>query len=641
MKIESVHIENFRSFQNETIFFDDCTCLVGPNGGGKSTVLCALNVFFRETENSTTDVVNLSAEDFHKKNTSTPIRITVTFVDLGAEAEADFMNYVRQGKLVISSESTFDPVLNKAESKQFGQRLGMDEFRVYFEATKAGKPAADLKEIYKLLRDKFIDLPSVSTKEAMESALNAFEADHTDQCVLIPSEDQFYGFSRGANRLAKHVQWVYIPAVKDVTAEQSENKSTALGKLLARTVRLTVKFDEAIQELREKTETNYDEILTKNQGALDGLEKILANKLSLWAHPDASVKLVWQKDSKKAIQIDQPTARTIAGEGEFEGDLARLGHGFQRSYLLALLQVLAGIGDDKEVPRLLLGCEEPELYQHPPQARHLASVLEELSSQNSQILLCTHNPVFVTGEGFESVRLIRFDSVAKSSKCMQLKFDDVSTRLGTVTGDKPIKPEARAAKLHQVLQPALNEIFFTKNLVLVEGLEDIAVITSWMVVTGRWDEFRKKGIHIVPANGKSYLVQPLAIAQGFNIPVFTIFDADGNESNPGHRDSHKRDNETLLGLLGGDPATPFPTDTVWGQNYVMWPNSITELLKNEIPEPNFTECEAKANALYGHAGGLQKNGLHIGSKLQFVFDSGIRPPSLEKLCDTILDTANV
>jgi predicted ATP-dependent endonuclease of OLD family len=42
MKIESVRIKNFRSFADETIPFNDYTCLVGPNGAGKSTIPCAL-----------------------------------------------------------------------------------------------------------------------------------------------------------------------------------------------------------------------------------------------------------------------------------------------------------------------------------------------------------------------------------------------------------------------------------------------------------------------------------------------------------------------------------------------------------------------------------------------------------------------
>jgi len=82
MKIKSLRIKNFRSFADVTIPFNDYTCLVGPNGVGKSTVLYALNVFFRETANSSTDLTQLSAEDFHQKDTADPIEITITFTDL-------------------------------------------------------------------------------------------------------------------------------------------------------------------------------------------------------------------------------------------------------------------------------------------------------------------------------------------------------------------------------------------------------------------------------------------------------------------------------------------------------------------------------------------------------------------------------
>ena len=49
MKISSVRIEKFRSFEDTTILLNDYACLVGPNGAGKSNVLTALNVFFRES----------------------------------------------------------------------------------------------------------------------------------------------------------------------------------------------------------------------------------------------------------------------------------------------------------------------------------------------------------------------------------------------------------------------------------------------------------------------------------------------------------------------------------------------------------------------------------------------------------------
>jgi len=64
MILTEIKIENFRTFDDETIVFDDYTCFVGPNGSGKSAVLTALNVFFRNNASTATDVQNLSEEDF-------------------------------------------------------------------------------------------------------------------------------------------------------------------------------------------------------------------------------------------------------------------------------------------------------------------------------------------------------------------------------------------------------------------------------------------------------------------------------------------------------------------------------------------------------------------------------------------------
>jgi putative ATP-dependent endonuclease of OLD family len=97
MKIESVRIENFRGFRDETISFENYACFVGPNGSGKSTILAALNVFFRQYKDSKTDLSKLSAEDFHHKNVKDPIKITVTFNDLSAASTSDLSDYVRQG----------------------------------------------------------------------------------------------------------------------------------------------------------------------------------------------------------------------------------------------------------------------------------------------------------------------------------------------------------------------------------------------------------------------------------------------------------------------------------------------------------------------------------------------------------------
>ncbi len=106
MKIEKIRVKNLRAFEDEEVVFDDYTALVGANGAGKSTVLCALNVFFREVENASTNMSELDAQDFHLQNTDEPVVITVTFKDLSAAALESFAGYARQGKLTISAEAT-------------------------------------------------------------------------------------------------------------------------------------------------------------------------------------------------------------------------------------------------------------------------------------------------------------------------------------------------------------------------------------------------------------------------------------------------------------------------------------------------------------------------------------------------------
>ena len=246
MKIESVRIENFRTFKDETIFFDDYSCFVGPNGAGKSSVLNALNVFFRQYKDSKTDLSKLSIDDFHHKDSTQPIAITVTFKDLSESAKQSLSDYVRQDKLIVTAKAEFDEGTERAEVKQFGNRLGMTEFRKWFEAEKEKKSAGELKDIFTQLRKEWGDIQAATSKVDMADALRKFEEEHPDNCDLIPSEDQFYGVSKGSNRLAPHIQWVFVSASKDASEEAEESKNSALGQLLSRAIRAKVNFSEKV-----------------------------------------------------------------------------------------------------------------------------------------------------------------------------------------------------------------------------------------------------------------------------------------------------------------------------------------------------------------------------------------------------------
>jgi predicted ATP-dependent endonuclease of OLD family len=314
-----------------------------------------------------------------------------------------------------------------------------------------------------------------------------------------------------------------------------------------------------------------------------------------------------------------------------------MGHGLQRSYLLALLQELAD-SDAPDAPTLVLGCEEPELYQHPPQARHLADVFGELAQGNNQILVTTHSPLFVSGDGFENTRIVYQRAANAGSEVRGLTFDRLCTRLRTVAGEDAHRPTTGLiAKIHQALQPGVAEMFFTRVPVLVEGLEDVSYITTQLHLSDQWAEFRRLGCHLIPVNGKDKLIKPLAMAIELGLSAFVVFDADGDTTRPDHRVKHERDNGALMKLLGLD-GDPFPSSAIIAGNHAVWPSNLTEVVKADFGQ----DYEALVNGTrsrYGNEGGLEKNDLFIADWVAAGWQQNQRSPTLTGLCDAILDFA--
>jgi putative ATP-dependent endonuclease of the OLD family len=640
MKLSRLRIENFRSFEDETINFDDYTCFVGRNGAGKSTILTALNIFFRETADAATDLLRLCEEDFHAGDTTKPVCITATFVGLEDEAKKDFAAYYRAGELSISTVAEWQASV--AEVKQFGDRLGMEDFRKYFEQDKAGEKVDVLKKTYQDLKAKYTGLPDEKVKAQMAGALQAYEAAHPEECIQIPSEDEFYGVSRGVNRLEKYLQWVYIPAVKDATAEQEQAKTSALSRLLQRRVYSQLKLDGRISEIKVEASAKYTELLNEHQEPLDQVSESLNKRFQRWAHPNASVNLSWAQASN-VISITSPVAEMKAKEGAFTGDLARFGHGLQRSFIFALLEELAE--HSATGPLLILGCEEPELYQHPPQARYMASVLERLSKDHAQVCVCTHSPCFVSGRGFEAIRAVQKGATGAAA-VKQSSFDRVAQILSAADGKPPIRVGGMEAKIQQEMQGQMNELFFAQVPVLVEGLEDIAFITTYMELLGSMDEFRSLGGHIVQCQGKNHLIQAVAICNSLSLPCFVVFDADGDtepdtpQKQTGKRQQHERENATLMKLMGVTVAAPFPKNIYSDTALTVWPTKIGDIVRGEVGLEQWGKCEDNVRKEHAnYSGDMGKNSLFIAYVVLEAWKAKSHSISMEALCERIITHA--
>lgn len=640
MRIDNIRIENFRCFKDEKINFSDYTCLIGANGTGKSTILHALNLFFRQKKDCNLDMYRLTADDYHHKNTSHPIKITVTFVDLSEKAQKDLTEYCRQGKLIVSSVAHYNENIQYADVQQFGNRIGFEDFRKYFEEDKKGAKVKELKDIYLGFMKKYSDLPKPGTKQDMIDALHEYEANHIKDCVLIQSEDQFYGFTKGTNRLQPYIQWVFVPATKDVAEESQGQRGTFLSELLSRTIGSRISFSEDINLIKDEATTKYQQILDGNQHILDDISTSLKKRLALWSHADISAQVLWRQDSDKSVRIENPLAYAKITEREYEGDLLRFGHGLQRSYLLAILQELAetpvGI-----MPTLLMGIEEPEIYQHPPQTKYLADTLQKLSKQDSQIVICSHSPHFVPGDDFETVRLVRGKNKPNESTVSQLTYLELAEFLKD-SGQKALKESGMIAKLYPTLNPILNEMFFCDNLILVEGVEDAAYIISYLHLLDKFIDYRKYGCHIVPVGGKSSIIKPLAIAKLIDIPVFVMCDADTDKDQISDEEirrsqvsKHKKDNKTILSILGYSEINEWPAESIEQSYLFMWKTNLTDIVKSELGK-GWEDAIAKAEEDYNNPGNARKNPIIIAKALEYAWGAKYKSTALSKVVNAII-----
>jgi len=639
MRLSKIRIQNFRSFQDQTIELRDYTCLVGPNGSGKSAVLTALNVFFRNNASTSTDVLTLSEEDFHHKNTGEPVRITLTFDGLSPEAQGDFKAYYRQGQLVLFAEAVWDG--EGAKVIQHGSRMVMRAFAPYFERLDNDAKAAELKAIYADLRKQHPDLPKATAKPAMFAALRAYEEAHPDSCELLPEPNELYGWTRGRNRLEKYIQWVYVPAVKDAATEQEEGTKTALGQLLSRTIRSQVDFEGPLSVLREELEAKYADVVREHQDQLTELQLCIEQRLQSWTTQSARLQLEWWYDPRRSITISQPNARVSLGEQAFIGEVPRVGHGMQRAFLLAILQELASRATGT-APTLLLGFEEPELYQHPPQAQHIAHLLSALSSDpdnRTQVLVTTHSPYFVSARAFESVRMVRKPRESGATVVSQATYERVEAAVSAALRETPGEPTELMARVEQILQPTQRELFFASVPVLVEGTEDVAYIATHMQLFGKWHDFRRLGCHFVIAGGKRNMSRLLAIANELAIPAFVVFDADTNLKKRSEISANQRDNARLLNLAGAGGIDPWPSVSYCGANITMWSPKIGEVVKVGFGADTWDEAEQEARRISDLTAVRSKNPLVVAATLEQLHRRKKRSTVLENLSDSILKFA--
>ena len=157
MKIQSVHIKNFRTLKDVTIPFQSVTTFIGPNGAGKSTVLRALDWFFNGKPNA------LTQKDCSYGATDAAIEVQVTFNELTDKDRAELGKYAPEG---VSTFTAWKLRSSDGSEVLSANAKGLPEFT----AIKTAKNATSKKDEYAQLRSTRPDLqlPPAGTGPAID-----------------------------------------------------------------------------------------------------------------------------------------------------------------------------------------------------------------------------------------------------------------------------------------------------------------------------------------------------------------------------------------------------------------------------------------------------------------------------------------
>ena len=652
MKIKEISIKNFRGIEDLTLKLNDFTVLIGKNGVGKSSVLHALN-FFKESS------YKLKVEDFYNRELDREIKVSITFNELNSEEQLTFRHYIQNDELKVIKIARNDQDSENLNITQtyHGQAYvhpPFNEIRKQDKATPKRNSYNDLRE-----EDRYSSLESVSKADDIEPNLKAWEDSHSDELELLIDEKQLYGWKGvGAGKLNKFVTFFFVPAVHEYSKEETE-KSSFLKEILDLTIRKKIIAIPDLVELKKNTISQYEKIIEdQNKPIVEELSKDLSKLLEILS-PGCSISIDYQPGE---VNFLETTYRTILEEFGFKGPISSVGHGVQRTSFFTLLRYL---GEQQVISRIaenttgedtvestenkffiLFIIEEPELYQHPNRIRLIKKILQDLTRESDdsmfqfQIICSSHSPYLIDIQDADDIRIMRkikndgnyeviindihLDKIARELKVLHQLPED------TICNAMTLKSRMRA-----IMTLELSEGFFADKVVLVEGLEDKAVIQA--IDQYKSKIFDSKGIVVIPVIGKNNLDRPALIFQDLGIPVYLIFDTD-SDCKPESRRKNEKTNKILKEIMG---ETNFDNlfDTGIEGAYASLDPNMTKLIKNSVGEDFYTQImeELRAEYEFNNIQDCRKNYIIIEQFIQKVYEAGKSIPILEELIQKIYE----
>ncbi len=357
---------------------------------------------------------------------------------------------------------------------------------------------------------------------------------------------------------------VYIlKAITDYSDEIDKRTSTStfrrlMGDLSDRILKQEPKYQEiqmALDSLRALLNRSEKDELDRRLNSLSYVETRITELLKKLIPSVQKVSMAIIVEELK--DIFSSGVRLSVDDG-VDTDVLATGHGLQRCIVFALLQSLIMNERDQliksegqssgEKRHIILAIEEPELYIHPQLCKLFYDVMKEFSLTD-QVIYSTHSPLFIDAFEYDKIAIVNKPSVEIGTKvqtCNLSKFEGLT--------------EKKIFQGLTKLNPSVNEMFFARKVLLVEGPEDQIAITAVLqdekMITNRTEEL---DWYVIVAGGKPSTPFFQKVLNSFNIPYAVLYDHDITpEMNDNDRETNEKQNESINRYLNGNPVFKYP-----------------------------------------------------------------------------------
>ncbi|WP_100812331.1 MULTISPECIES: ATP-dependent endonuclease [unclassified Microbacterium] len=372
MRITDATVGNYRSIGKQTHFaLSDLTTLIGPNNEGKSNLLRSLALGLRVIE----AWGNL------------PERLTNTGELSGPQLGLVYDPFHPRRRPDRHRDVSYDWSADYPLSKQGARSPQPTVVRITFSLTE--EEVAEFREE-----------TGLSNNGTLPIELK-FSRSKTSLQVVKPGRGAA-GYTSKAPTIAKFVSqridYVLVPAVR--TMEQAMELLNSLATLRLNELARTDAYRVALRQV--------DEL---RSSVVESVQADLKNTISTYLSNVSSVELI-RRDVRTAETIN----RVVIDDGS-PTSLAQKGDGVKSLFALALIQHLANQRVDQARSSLVLLVDEPEAHLHSRAVHDLLALFTKIARQQ-QVVLATHNPIFVNRESIAANVLVR-SNAATAARTVQ------------------------------------------------------------------------------------------------------------------------------------------------------------------------------------------------------------------------------